>query len=173
MNRDTITNPEKYKRGWHSGLPETECGFGSKISQTVIQREWMQRVIDDLAPASIADIGAGDLNWSTSMVLPEYQGYDLVPRHPEVREFNLLQDPVPQAEMLWCIWVINHLPEEAARIAVDKLTNSGAKWLIMTWDDRMWEFTDIPFVDEVMIRGPNGPSSKNEHHGVFMRLHEL
>ena len=30
---DIVTNPDKYKQGWTGGLPETECGSGSKISE--------------------------------------------------------------------------------------------------------------------------------------------
>jgi hypothetical protein len=171
---DVINNREKYQRGWTGGLPETECGFGSKLSQTIAQRDWLVEVTKRHDIKSIADIGAGDLNWS-KLILPRleaqgcaYRGFDLVPRHKSVTAFDLLADPLPEAECYWCIWVLNHFPPEQARVALDKFLESDARYLVMQWEIRNPDFMDLPGVDSITIR------QRNDWRGsVELRLIDL
>lgn len=154
---DIIDNVDKYKKGWHGGLPETPCGHGSRLSTTKKQREWIPEMIAKYGIKTIADIGAGDLNWiqQTELGDVEYQGFDLVPRHPSVQEFNLLRQIPPKVDMLMCLWVLNHLPYKECEIAIENLKKSGAKYLMMT--DRIRYREDQPpeivmaYVDRMML----------------------
>ena len=173
---DTINNRSKYKQGWTGGLPETECGFGSKLEQTKAQRDWLPKIVKDYGITSIADIGAGDLNWMRHVNLGcDYQGYDLVPRHPDVKPFDLLADPMPVADCYLCVWVLNHFPADAALLALQRLQTGGkasialpAKYLIMQYETRMPSFLDLPYLDSVTIR-----ARSDERGNVDLRLHEL
>lgn len=155
---DIITNKEKYQRGWTGGLPETPCGFGSKLSETKKQREWIPGVIKRWDVVTIADIGAGDLNWIKHMELPpfiEYQAFDLVPRHPEVIEFNLLKEIPPTVDLIMCLWVLNHFPYDECRLAIENIKKSGAAYLMMTdrlryREDQPPEI-DMPYLERMML----------------------
>jgi len=167
---DIITDTKKYQNGWRSGLPETACGYGSRRSQTVVQRDTIPRWVREYDILSVADIGAGDLNWIKLVDIGcKYTPYDLVPRHPEVKKFNLLEDRMPQADCLMVMWVLNHFPEEAAELAMEKLTRTKARYLIMSYDHRQWPCTDIPFIEEVDIRAPGVPGN-NTKQAFTMRL---
>lgn len=172
-NDDIVNDRAKYQRGWKGGLPETPCGFGSKLSETAIQRDTLQRWIRQHEITSIADIGAGDLNWASHMDLDrvEYIPLDLVPRHPDVVEFDLLGDrPIPQVDMIWCLWVLNHLTEPQARKAIARLIySSGARWLVMTWERRMFDFLNVAAEETVVIR-PKEKRTKLEFGDVELRL---
>ena len=82
----------------------------------------------------IADIGAGDLNWIKHIDLGDidYQAFDLVPRHPEVRSFDLLKKVPPKVDLIICFWVLNHMPKAHCKKAIENLKKSGAKYLMMT-----------------------------------------
>jgi len=134
MKSGIITEKEKYKKGWTGGLPETPCGYGSKLSATKKQRDWMPEIFEKYNIKSIADIGAGDLNWIKHIDLGdiEYQAFDLVPRHPEVRSFDLLKKVPPKVDLIICLWVLNHMPYDHCKQAIKNLKKSGAKYLMMT-----------------------------------------
>jgi len=142
---DLISNPEKYKRGWTGGLPETECGFGSTMQATKAQREWIPALIEAYFIESIADIGAGDLNWIKNMDIPnhiEYWAYDLVPRAPEVIKFDIIKEVPAPVDMIMCLWVLNHLPYDECKQAIANIKKSGSKYLLMT--DRLRYREDQP-----------------------------
>ena len=61
MNPDLITNTDKYERGWKGGLPETQCGFGSRLRETAVQSEWIPRMVTKAGIRTRTDIGAGDV----------------------------------------------------------------------------------------------------------------
>lgn len=157
---DLITEIDKYEAGWRSGMPETPCGFGSKVAQTEIQRQWLPKVVKDYGIRTIADIGAGDLNWIPLVKWQseiEYTAYDLVPRHDSVKKFDIVQEIPPAVDMLMAVWVLNHFPEAHARAAMNNLLASGSKYLLLTYEPRMWDFTDLaPIESKVIRRRPHG-----------------
>lgn len=134
MNTDIVKSLEKYRKGWTGGLPETQCGHGSLVSVTEKQRQWLPEMFAKYKIKSIADIGAGDLNWIKHMDLGEieYTPYDLVPRHPSVTQFDLLQEVPPKVDLIMCLWVLNHLDYDDCARAIDNLLASKSKYLIMT-----------------------------------------
>ena len=166
---DWIFDFEKYKKGWQGGLPETPCGHGSRLSQTTIQRDWLPAIWRKYEIKSVADIGAGDLNWisKTDLTGVNYQAYDLVPRRPDVIQFNVLTDPMPEAECYMVLWVLNHFPPDMAEIAISRLKRH-CDWLIMTWEPRVPAFLDLPFEEEVCIRKRQDKAKGD----CFIRLHQ-
>lgn len=154
---DIVTQVDKYVKGWSGGLPETPCGHGSKFSTTEAQRKWIPEIIEKYDIQTIADIGAGDLNWikRTNLNGAEYTPYDLVPRQPEVKRFDLLQQIPPKVDLIMCLWVLNHFPFEHCQQAIKNLKASGAKYLMMT--DRLRYRADqppeidMPFIDKLVL----------------------
>ncbi|RLB67683.1 MAG: hypothetical protein DRH08_03025 [Deltaproteobacteria bacterium] len=141
---DIVTTKKKFKKGWTGGLPETPCGFGSKMSSTKRQREWLPAMVAKYNIRSIADIGAGDLNWVPSIDWDvEYSAYDLVPRSPEVVEFDLVREVPPKVDAILCLWVLNHMPYDDCLAALENLRASGAKYLFMT-DRPKWHHEQPP-----------------------------
>ena len=155
---DIITEVEKYKKGWGGGLPETPCGAGSKLSNTKQQRDWIPKILNKYMIQSIADIGAGDLNWIKHTHIPgtiEYTPYDLVPRLPEVRKFDLLKQIPPKVDLIMCLWVLNHLPYDHCKKAIENIKASGAKYLMMTdrpvWREEQPPEIEMPYLEELVL----------------------
>lgn len=134
MNTDIVSDVAKYRTGWTGGLPETECGYGSTLDATEAQREWIPALFRRHNIRTVADIGAGDLNWiqHTDLAGIEYKAYDLVPRHPAVKAFDLLQEVPPRVDCIMLLWVLNHLPFDECRQAIKNLKASGATYVLMT-----------------------------------------
>lgn len=142
---DIIRDKEKFSRGWTGGLPETPCGLGSTRKSTALQRPWIADIIKRYEIKSIADIGAGDLNWIRLVDLngAEYTPYDLVPRHPSVVKFDLLEEVPPTVDMIMCLWVLNHLPYQECQKGIAQLKASRSRYLMMT-DRPIWHNSQPP-----------------------------
>ena len=154
---DIISDPAKYRRGWTGGLPETPCGFGSKLRATRFQRKWIPEQIAKYGILDVADIGAGDLNWIKQTELGcAYRAYDLIPRHKDVAPLNLLTDELPVADCYMVLWVINHIPPHEQGVAIERLQAGGARYLMMTWDERMEPCTDLPCIEKAVLRHDRG-----------------
>lgn len=150
-------NQADFATGWRSGMPETPCGRGSRFAETKVQRKWIPEVIAKHGIKSIADIGAGDLNWITRTNLNcKYAAYDLIPRVDSVTKLNLLKDPLPQADCLMVLWVLNHFPPADQRKAMRKLIKADSRYLIITFDHRLESIIDHPYTDKVLLRHDRG-----------------
>lgn len=160
-----------FKKGWKGGLPETPCGYGSKIGATGTQRRALESLIKFYGFRSIVDIGAGDLNWIKKVEMPgiEYTPLDLVPRHEDVTQFDVVTTVPPAADLAMCLWVLNHLPEAAGQRALGNILVSGCKYLLMTWEKRLPEYLNMPFIQEWTIRKRADP----EKGDCYLRLHRL
>ena len=163
---DIITEKAKYQKGWTGGLPETPCGHGSKMSSTKVQREWIPGIIEKYGIKTIADIGAGDMNWIKNVDLggSDYTPYDLVPRKDGVHQFDLIQEVPPKVDLIMCLWVLNHLPFDHCRQAIANLKASGAKYLMMT-DRPRWHEEQPPEIvmdslESIIIRPTTKDSLK-------------
>ncbi len=152
-----VCSREKFASGWRGGLPETPCGYGSTLEATRAQRAWLPKIIEAYAVTSIVDVGAGDMNWikRTDIRGAQYTPLDLVPRLPEVAAFDLVSEVPPQADMLMCLWVLNHLDFESSRRAIANIKASGSRYLLMT-DRPIWHHEQppeivMPFVEELKL----------------------
>lgn len=162
---------KKYTRGWNGGKPETVCGWGSKLSITEKQRQWIPKILFDYNIKTIADIGAGDLHWVKKMDLHkgiEYTPYDLVPRLPEVQYFDLLKSIPPKVDLLMCLWVLNHFSKDECRLAIENIKASGSKYLLITYRPKYAPDLPIehemPFIEEMLI---------DEKMDCYLRLVDL
>ena len=162
---DIIGDREKFKRGWEGGLPETPCGSGSRLRNTARQRAWIPAIVAAHRIRTIADIGAGDLNWMNHIKLPdgvEYRAYDLVPRRPDVQPFDLVAEVAPKADLLLCLWVLNHLPFDQCRQAIENLKASGSTYLAMTdrprWRQEQPPEIRMPYIASLDLGTPAGDS---------------
>jgi len=126
---------EKMEAGWKS--TETPCGSGSELTQTNRIRRWLPHVVSDYNVRTIADCGAGDLNWIKKVQWnkpkPEYAPFDLVPRHESVTELDItsyvLEEPF---DLIICRHVLNHLSPKLALNAIDNFVSSGSGLLLIT-----------------------------------------
>lgn len=161
---DIITRREKFDRGWSGGGKETPCGSGSKLENTVEQRVWLPEIAARFGIRTVADVGAGDLNWMRHMDWDvEYTPYDLVPRRPEVIEFDLVRQVPPTVDAILCLWVLNHMPFEDCRGAIRNLKASGSRYLIMT-DRPIWHHEQPPEIQmealETLVLNAKGDQIK-------------
>lgn len=146
---------QKFKDGWHGGLPETPCGFGSRIEETGAQRAWIPKMVRRYKIKTIADIGAGDLNWIREVKLPKtvsYQAFDLVVRDPSVQPLDIRTQVPPKVDLLLCLWVLNHLSRDEQGAAMENLRASGSRYLMLTarpaWYDHQHPATLVEAVQE-------------------------
>lgn len=153
--RGLITDVEKYRKGWIGGLPETPCGYGSMVDQTILQRKALSRWVDKYHVSTLVDVGAGDLNWIRHVKWPRplrYIPLDLVPRHPEVEQFDLIHQVPPSCDMVLCLWLINHLPDDHAKAAWTNLLKTDCKYIVYTYWPAMWEWSDVGYIESIPIR---------------------
>lgn len=147
-----------FEAGWTGGLPETPCGWGSTMKATAKQRDWIPNIVDEYGIHSIADIGAGDMNWISKMYLPlhvEYTAYDLYPRKPEIITFDLLKEVPAPVDMIMCLWVLNHFEYDDCLTALGNIKKSGAKYLLMTDRESRREFQPpdivMPYIEKTHL----------------------
>lgn len=130
---DVITDKSRFKSGWQGGLPETPCGYGSTLEATKAQRKWIPQIVQKYGIKTIADIGAGDLNWIKRIKLDaEVRHFDIVPRAENVEVLDITEQIPPKADMVLCLWVLNHLNKDDCLKALNNIKASGAKYLMMT-----------------------------------------
>ena len=131
---DLITSIDGYRKGWKGGLPETICGSGSTLKSTKKQRGWIPKIIKQYGIKSIADIGAGDLNWIKHIDLTavKYTAYDLIPRKPEVIRLDITRQVPPKSDMIMCLWVLNHFSMDDAENALSNIVKS-CDYLLVTY----------------------------------------
>ena len=152
----------KYRRGWTGGLPETPCGYGSKLKNTVKQRAYISEIIERYGIGTIADIGAGDMNWihKTDLKGAKYTAYDLVPRRPGVEKFDLVNEIPPPVDLILCFWVLNHLTIEECRKAIHNLKLSNSTYMLMTFVDRyaddLPKEINMPYIDDIYLNEIQG-----------------
>jgi len=149
-------NHAEHVRGWVGGKPETPCGRGSRLGETAKQRKWIPAQVEKYGITSIADIGAGDLNWVSRIDIGcDYAAYDLIPRVEGVQKLDLLTDELPKADCMMALWVLNHLSPADQKTAIDKLKSAG-RFLIMTYDKRMEPCTNLEYVEKTVLRRDRG-----------------
>ena len=150
-------NHDDYQRGWHGGLPETKCGHGSRVSVTEFQRKWIPEQVKKYGITSIADIGAGDLKWAALTAFGcDYTPYDLIPRAQGVIQFDLLTDKLPEVDCMMVNWLLNHFSPDDQQMAIDKLTASDSRYMIMTYDNLMEPCTNLQYKEMAVLRKSNG-----------------
>lgn len=164
------------RRGWRSGLAHgTECGLGSSWESTENIRWWLPEIAEKYDFKIVCDAGAGDLHWMKlvrwSVV---YLPFDLVPRHHQVAELDILKEVLPPCDAILCRMVLNHFGQERTNQAIELFKQSGAKYLIANRYDndgidepRPFRCVEIP-LGEPLSEVPDGPDE-----GCYLALYEL
>lgn len=132
----TLTDQEMHDRmvnGWRAGKPHTVCGNGSLDENTANIRRWLPGLIKKYDIESIADAGAGDLFWVSQVQwsVHAYHAYDLIPRRPEVVQWDITRDALPKCDAVLVRMVLNHLDPQRVCMALN-LFRQSAKYLIAT-----------------------------------------
>lgn len=132
---------KRMERGWNGGKSEkTRCGQGSLLRNTTNIRAWLPRMAEKYGIRSVCDAGAGDLHWMRLVEWGvDYSGFDLFPRHPDVRRLDITTERLPDCDAILCRMVLNHLwgdKGDATRVemALDLFRQSG-KYLFATQFD--------------------------------------
>lgn len=145
MNKRTQIFTNIYlNRMWKS--EESASGNGSDFDETAAIRGGLLPLICDLKISTLLDAPCGDFNWMRLLNLPikKYIGVDIVSQliasnarlygSPE-REFvvgDIVQDPLPQMDMILCRDCLNHLPLNDGAKAIQNFNDSGARYLAAT-----------------------------------------
>ncbi len=172
MRMLTETNyHENMRRGWSGGLSDgTPCGKGSMIANTVEVRARLPELIKEYGIRSVCDAGAGDLHWMKYVAWDvDYQPFDLVIRHPDVKPLDITREALPPCDLILCRMVLNHMdPERVTRTLA--LFRASGRYLFATQhagaDFRFdspesynkWNLTMAPFsLGEPLETLPDGP----------------
>ncbi|QDS92579.1 hypothetical protein FF011L_13260 [Roseimaritima multifibrata] len=154
LSPDQVFNDIYRLNSWKSG--ESISGIGSELSQT-------QRIIDALPQwfqqldiKRVVDVPCGDFHWMQHVDLSnvEYIGCDIVEdliaanqkyASPNVSFLhkNLLSDPLPAADLVFCRDCLVHFSFEHIHQALANIRSSGAKYLLTTSFTEREENTDI------------------------------
>lgn len=125
------------------GLPETACGAGSTMANTVSVRAALPELVRDLGIRRVLDAPCGDCNWISTVDLPEYIGCDIndenlavaKARGMNVIHRDVVNDPLPDADLMICRDFHQHLPTSMVMKALAGFKRSGIRWLLATSHD--------------------------------------
>ena len=69
-----------------------------------------------------------------------YKGYDLLPRHKDVIQFDATKEVVPQSDLILCRHVLNHLSIQYSERCLLNFQKSKSKYLLMTNFDKQKDY---------------------------------
>ncbi len=129
---------------WNSGV--SVSGNGSDGSQTAEIAAHLPRLIKDFKIKTFLDLPCGDFNWmrGVNLGVEKYTGGDIVERvvsrnqrerGDAVHKFvvlDLIRDPLPEADLVFCRDCLVHLSYEDIRLAFENIKHSGIKYLLTT-----------------------------------------
>jgi len=136
------------ENSWKS--EESVSGQGSTVDATEAIRRVIPHLLLPYGITSILDIPCGDYGWWSKMdLLEEYIGADIVPDLIEKNRknfpgqkflvLNLVSDPLPKVDLIFCRDCLGHLCNANVRKAVANIKASGAKYLMATtYTDPKW-----------------------------------
>jgi len=146
-----------YQEGAWRGK-ESVSGPGSDLEQTRVVIEALPQLLEELSIESMLDIPCGDWNWMRTLDLRgiRYIGGDIVPelvdevraRHAgpgrEFRHLDLIRDPLPEVDLVFCRDCLVHLSHADVRAALQNVVRSRSKYLLTTTFASRAENKDIP-----------------------------
>lgn len=128
----------KVQHGWKSA--ETLCGSGSEVAATIAIRAQLPEIMRGYGFQTIADVGAGDMNWMRHVALPAgvgYSGYDLHPRNLAVKKHDITKAPLPgRVDLILCRHVLNHMSIRMTEDAVKNMSETTGYLLITNCDNQ-------------------------------------
>lgn len=134
-----------YKKNTWGGS-ESVSGPGSDRAQTSVLEARLPGLFRELGVKSILDIPCGDFHWMKNVDLGSvsYIGADIVKELVDLNRsrygndaikfmhLNLLEDPLPTADLVFCRDCLVHLANRDALAALRNIAESGSKYLLTT-----------------------------------------
>jgi len=131
---------------WNVATTESVSGEGSTLAQTATLRSEMPSLLQKLGVSILLDLPCGDFNWMRHVDLTgiRYMGADIVPTivernqarfgsdNRQFLQLNLLTDPLPSADLLFCRDCLVHLSLANIQVALDNIRHSGITYLATT-----------------------------------------
>ncbi|MBA2688235.1 MAG: class I SAM-dependent methyltransferase [Gemmatimonadaceae bacterium] len=130
------------------GSAESRSGIGSTLDVTNALRAELKRIFAELNVQTILDAACGDFVWMREMKFQDstisYTGVDIVPeliaanneryggRNIRFEVRNLIEDPLPAADLVICRDCLVHLSNEYAKKALLNIARSGSRYLLTT-----------------------------------------
>lgn len=125
---------------------ETRSGPGSTLNSTTLLRQNLVEVLTKLNVKTIVDAPCGDINWMQHLdyEFDQYIGIDIVPelieklrstdviKNSSFQVNNIITDILPQADVIFCRDCLIHLPYNAIKSAINKISRAGFKYIITT-----------------------------------------
>jgi len=141
--KDTFTNIYE-NNGF--GSEESKSGPGSTLEETKMLREKIKDLVKEKNIKSVVDIPCGDFNWMKEIVssFESYIGGDIVEEAIKINnenygdlntkfiEFDLINDNIPDADLLIVRDVIGHLPLSDGEKVIKNILKSNCKYLLST-----------------------------------------
>jgi hypothetical protein len=137
----------KFDRVFLSNLfhgESSKSGNGSSLEQTKELTSALPPVLEQLKIESLLDIPCGDLEWMSRVKLGsiDYIGGDVAPslisylkkNYPALKfiEANIVLDPLPQVDLVFCRDLFVHLSTRDVKAAVKNIKRSKSKYLATT-----------------------------------------
>ncbi len=130
------------------GSAQSRSGRGSEDIQTAYLQTELPALFQRLGVQSILDAPCGDFHWMSGVPMGgvHYTGVDIVPalventraryesQNPQ-RQFvcrNIIEDPLPKADLIFCRDCLVHLPLKDIWRAIENFRRSGATYLLTT-----------------------------------------
>lgn len=143
------------KMPFSGGRPETMCGAGSTLANTVSVRLWLPQIMKRLGVHVLIDVPCGDFNWMsrTDLSAVSYIGVDydgehcaaararmcdppsFAPISKVIVERDAVTEDLPKADAMLCREFLQHLPNVAVRAVLRNFMASGSQWLLATSHD--------------------------------------
>lgn len=106
-------------------------------------REALPVLFRQLGVRHLLDAPCGDCNWISDVELPGYTGCDVneenlaraAARGMNVVRLDIVNDPLPHADLMLCRDFHQHLPTSAVMRALRNFCHSGIRWLLATSHD--------------------------------------
>jgi hypothetical protein len=129
------------------GADSSVSGVGSELAATATLRRELSKLLRDLDVRALLDLPCGDFGWMAHVDLAgvRYLGADIVPAliaantahhaRPDriaFRHLDLVDDPLPAADLILCRDCLVHLSFAHIHRALRNIRRSGSRWLLTT-----------------------------------------
>ncbi len=143
---------------WNVVTTESVSGEGSTMEQTATLRAELPSLLQKLGVRTFLDLPCGDFNWMQHLDLTgiRYLGGDIVAalvernndrfgneKNRQFLHLNLLADPLPACDLLFCRDCLVHLSLADVQAALANIRRSGITYLATTHFHDEPENTDI------------------------------
>jgi hypothetical protein len=138
---------EIYRIGWWAENKESTSGSGSTMENTSKIRESLPGLVASLGVQVLFDVPCGDFNWMQHVQFNpviDYIGGDIVAsviadnqqkyagKGRSFRQFNLISDAFPDADMLFCRDCLFHLSYDDIWAVFENFSRSNIPYLLVT-----------------------------------------